>query len=154
MMSDLVENISKIHNNTFIFAPLIVEFFKNTEPASKNILLAYLVLPLVLHEKSQDFLFKASTRSSINTLKRSKETLYGLPERVHRYKEVTNICIQYAIDNYYIKINDDLSIEVLDSKIVTVRNLEKALKASSNLHKVFKGFDVVAIYRLLGVKEL
>ena len=35
-----------------------------------------------------------------------------------------------------------------------VENLNQSFKASSNLHKIFRDLDVVAIYRLLGVKEL
>jgi hypothetical protein len=53
-----------------------------------------------------------------------------------------------------IKISENLIVEVLITKNNTVENLKESLKASSNLHKIFRDLDVVAIYRLLGVKEL
>ncbi len=53
-----------------------------------------------------------------------------------------------------IKISGNLIVEVLTTENKTVENLNKSLKASSNLHKIVRDLDVVAIYRLLGVKEL
>ena len=52
-----------------------------------------------------------------------------------------------------IKINENLIVEVLMIENKTVGNLKESLKASSNLYKVFRDLDVVAIYRLLGVKS-
>lgn len=153
-MSRLVDNISKIHNNPFVLTPLIIGFYNNTEPRPNDILLAYLILPLVLHEESKHSLAYAKVTSSTQSFKRKKENLYGLAGRVESYKDLTNKCIQYAIDNKYIKINKNLSVEVIKKEITTIGSLEKSLRASSNLHKVFRDLDVVSIYRLLGVKEL
>lgn len=153
-MSKFTDSIYQIHNNPFVLAPLFVEFFRHIQPKSKNILLAYLVLPLVLHEDSRQSLFHAKTTSSIHTFNNKKENLFGLHERIRLYKNLTNQCIQYAIDNQMIKINENLIVEVLITKNKTVENLKESLKASSNLYKVFRDLDVVAIYRLLGVKEL
>ncbi len=153
-MSKFVDSIYQIHNNPFVLAPLFVEFFRHIQPKSKNILLAYLVLPLVLHENSKQSLVHARTTSSIHTFNNKKENLFGLHERIRLYKDLTNQCIQYAIDNQMIKINENLIVEVLLTKNETVENLKESLKASSNLYKVFRDLDVVAIYRLLGVKEL
>lgn len=153
-MSKFVDSIYQIHNNPFVLAPLFVEFFRHIQPKFKNILLAYLVLPLVLHEDSKQSLVHAKTTSSIHTFNNKKENLFGLHERIRLYKDLTNQCIQYAIDNQMIKINENLIVEVLITKNKTVENLKKSLIASSNLHKVFRDLDVVAIYRLLGVKDL
>lgn len=153
-MSKFVDSIYQIHNNPFVLAPLFVEFFRHIQPKFNNILLAYLVLPLVLHEDSKQSLVHAKTTSSIHTFNNKKENLFGLHERIRLYKDLTNQCIQYAIDNQMIKINENLIVEVLITKNKTVENLKKSLIASSNLHKVFRDLDVVAIYRLLGVKDL
>lgn len=153
-MSKFVDSIYQIHNNPFVLAPLFVEFFRNIQPKFKNILLAYLVLPLVLHEDSKQSLVHAKTTSSIHTFNNKKENLFGLHERIRLYKDLTNQCIQYAIDNQMIKINENLIVEVLIKENKTVENLKESLKASSNLHKIFRDLDVVAIYKLLGVKEL
>jgi|SRR5665648_124404 len=153
-MSKIADSIYQIHNNPFVLTPLFVEFFRHIQPKPKNILFAYLVLPLVLHEDSKKWLFRAKTTSSIHTFSNKTENMFGLQERIRLYKDLTNQCIQYAIDNQMIKISGNLIVEVLTTENKTVGNLKESLKASSNLHKIFKDLDVVAIYRLLGVKEL
>jgi len=153
-MSQIVNNIYKIHNNPFVLTPLILEFFKYSQPKPKDILLAYLILPLVLYETSRKFLVLARTTSSLITFSKKKENFFGLPKRVEEYKEITNQCIQYAIDNKIIQINNELTVEILIDDSTTMKNLEQELKASSKLDKIFKDLDVVAIYKLLGLKEL
>ena len=153
-MSKFADSIYQVHNNPFVLAPLFVEFFRYIQTTPKNILLAYLVLPLVLHEDSKQSLVRARNTSSIHTFSEKKENLFGLPDRVRLYKDLTNQCLQYAIDNQIIKINENLIVKVLTTKNKIVENLNESLKASSNLHKVFRDLDAVAIYRLLGVKEL
>ncbi len=153
-MSKFADSIYQVHNNPFVLAPLFVEFFRYIQTTPKNILLAYLVLPLVLHEDSKQSLVRARNTSSIHTFSEKKENLFGLPDRVRLYKDLTNQCLQYAIDNQMIKINENLIVKVLTTKNKIVENLNESLKASSNLHKVFRDLDAVAIYRLLGVKEL
>lgn len=158
-MNKFIDSVYKIHNNPFVFTPLIVAFYENLEQKQKNILLAYLVLPLVLNERSKQTLQTVRTTSNIHTFMDSKdkskrENIFGLPERIKNYKEITNQCIQHAIDNQWIKVNNDLSIEFLKKVDDKVENLNQSFKASSNLHKIFRDLDVVTIYRLLGVKEL
>lgn len=153
-MSKFADSIYQVYNNPFVLAPLFIEFFRYIQPKPKNILLAYLVLPLVLHKDSKHSLVRARNTSSIHTFSNKKENLFGLQERVRLYKDLTNQCLQYAIDNQIIKINENLIVEVLTTENKIVENLKKSLKASSNLHKVFRDLDVVAIYRLLGVKGL
>ena len=157
-MNKFVDSTYQIHNNPFVLAPLFVEFFRHIQPKSKNMLLAYLVLPLVLHEDSKQWLVNAKITSSIHTFsnkkRNEKDNLFGLQERVQRYKDLTNQCLQYAIDNRMININRNLIVEVLTTKNKTVENLNDSLKASSNLHKIFKDLDIVTIYKLVGVMEV
>jgi len=158
-MNKFIDSVYKIHNNPFVLTPLIVTFYEQLEKKPNNILLAYLVLPLVLNERSKLTLQTARTTSSIHTFidssdKSKRENVFGLPERIQNYKETTNQCIQYAIDNQWISVREDLSIEYLKKIDNKVENLNQSFQASSNLHKIFKDLDVVAIYRLLGVKEL
>lgn len=158
-MNKFIDNVSKIHNNPFIFTPLIVVFYEKLGKKPKNILLAYLVLSLVLNERSKQTLQNVNSRSSIHSFidskdKAKRQNVFGLPDRIKNYKEITNQCIQHAIDNQWIRVNEDLSIEFLKKVENKVENLNQSFKASSNLHKIFRDLDVVAIYRLLGVKEL
>ena len=53
-MSKYVNSVYKLNNNIFVLAPLFVSFYKNLKPNPKNLLLSYLVLPLVLYKTSQE----------------------------------------------------------------------------------------------------
>lgn len=158
-MSKYVDSIYKINNNIFVLAPLFVVFYKNLKPTPKNLLLSYLVLPLILYKTSQQKIKSSNSRSSIFSFLNSKEktkreNVYGLPKRVQEYKEISNQCILYAINNGWLKLNEDLSITVLKEQKNNIHNLDDAFKASSKLCNVFQELDVIAIYRQLGVKGL
>jgi hypothetical protein len=154
MMSKFINNIYRIHNNPFALTPLIIEFFRNIQPKPKNILLAYLVLPLTLNEVSRSNLKKAKSNSTIHTFCNKNENFFGLQTRIQAYKIMTNKCIQYAVDNELLNVNKDLSVEILCDPMIIADGLKDSAKASSNLYKIFKELDVVVIYRLLGIKGL
>lgn len=155
-MSRMIDSIYKVNNNPFIFAPLVMEFYKFTESRPKDILLSYLILPLVLYETSKNSLNYSNTNSSISTFSRKKENLYGLGSRLNKYKDITNKCIQYLIDNKYLYLDENLSVKIVnsDKKLYCVTSLGSELKSSGKLNKVFKDYSVVEIYKLLGIKEL
>lgn len=77
----------------------------------------------------------------------------GLPDRIAEYKRITNLCIQHSIDNKLIKIND-MQIEVIGNVAYSSPDLQAAIKAANNLSKIFNSYDVVSIYKLLGIKRL
>lgn len=158
-MSKYVDSVYKINNNVFVLAPLFVAFYQHLKPSPKNLLLSYLVLPLVLYKTSQQKIKTSKSTSSIFSFLNSKEetkreNVYGLPKRVQEYKEITNQCILYAIENGWLKLNDDLSVVVLKVQKNNIVSLEDAFKASSKLCNIFQDLDVVSIYRQLGVKQL
>jgi hypothetical protein len=48
-LSKIVENLNILYNNPFILTPIIVKFYENYEgKQSRDMLLSYLILPLVL----------------------------------------------------------------------------------------------------------
>ena len=97
-MSELIENISTLQNNTFILTPLLVSFYKNLKPTKKNILLAYFVFPLVLNKDFIEKIQRITTSSSLSRIIKDKDIMAGFEERFYYYKEQTNKCLQYAID--------------------------------------------------------
>ncbi|MCG3689103.1 three component ABC system middle component [Aliarcobacter butzleri] len=158
-MSKYVNSVYKLNNNIFVLAPLFVSFYKNLKPNPKNLLLSYLVLPLVLYKTSQEKIKNSNKTSSVFTFLDSKDkdkraNVYGLPKRVQEYREITNQCILYAIENKWLKLNDDLSVIILEEQKNSISSLDDAFKASSKLCNIFQDLDVVSIYRQLGVKEL
>lgn len=153
-MSKLIENISTLQSNIFILTPILVSFYRNLQPKDKNILLAYFVFPLVLNS---DFLEKITTVSRASRLSRitnDKEIMAGFEERFEYFKDITNHCIQYALECGYIKINDDLSVTVLvDNNLQIDCRLSKSINLASQLHKIFTR-NVINTYYAFGIYKL
>ena len=153
-MSKLIENISTLQSNIFILTPILVSFYRNLQPKDKNILLAYLVFPLVLNS---DFLEKITTVSRASRLSRitnDKEIMAGFEERFEYFKDITNHCLQYALECGYIKINDDLSVTVLvDNNLKIDCRLSKSINLASQLHKIFTR-NVINTYYAFGIYKL
>lgn len=153
-MSKLIENISTLQSNIFILTSILVSFYRNLQPKDKNILLAYFVFPLVLNS---DFLEKITTVSRASRLSRitnDKEIMAGFEERFEYFKDITNHCLQYALECGYIKINDDLSVTVLvDNNLQIDCRLSKSINLASQLHKIFTR-NVINTYYAFGIYKL
>lgn len=153
-MSKIIENIFTLQSNIFILTPILVSFYRNLQPKDKNILLAYFVFPLVLNS---DFLEKITTVSRASRLSRitnDKEIMAGFEERFEYFKDITNHCLQYALECGYIKINDDLSVTVLvDNNLQIDCRLSKSINLASQLHKIFTR-NVINTYYAFGIYKL
>lgn len=153
-MSKLIENISTLQSNIFILTPILISFYRNLQPKDKNILLAYFVFPLVLNS---DFLEKITTVSRASRLSRitnDKEIMAGFEERFEYFKDITNHCLQYALECGYIKINDDLSVTVLVNNNLQIDcRLSQSINLASQLHKIFTR-NVINTYYAFGIYKL
>ena len=163
-MSKFSNSISSLFNNPIVFTPLFTQFYSTLNPQPKNILLSYFVLPLVLTHQTKNWLLNCNKTSSFNTFskiddknnpkKTKHDNLFGLPERIHKYKDMTNLCLQYAFDNEWLKLNDDLTITVIKKATNQIDILNVSYKASGKICNIFYELDVVKIYTALGVKRL
>ncbi|MBV4228800.1 hypothetical protein KSZ12_23655 [Parabacteroides distasonis] len=133
---------------------LILSFYKNYKGEYNDILLSYLIFPLTLHTPSCENIKGANSRSRLVKLTDDKDSIAGLPDRVAVYKDLTNLCLQYAIDNELIEIVDMRVKVKVCSSIQTSPDLKKSIKAASKLSILFGTLDVVSIYKLLGIKQL
>lgn len=153
-MSNFVDNIIVLKTNVFALTPVLVSFFRNLKRKGNNVLLSYFVFPIVLDNKCKDKLKNLRTTSSLNKVTRDKEIMAGFEERFVFYKDITNRCIQYAVECNYIKLNDDLSVSVVaDNSLFTDTIFSDSLKLACDLHKIFTK-DVINIYYEFGIKML
>jgi len=153
-MRNAIESYAVIHNNPFILAPLLELFYAVLPRKPKNVLLSYLVLPLVLYPPSRSFLTNAIASSSIRTMGKERERFYGLSERVEEYKVLTNLCMQHAIDLAAVRVEEDLSVQVIGSGPAVSLCPGTSAKAAGKLGKLLAPYEIPAIYRSLGVKRL
>ena len=153
-MSKLIENISTLRSNVFVLTPILVAFYKNLQPKDKNILLAYFVFPLVLNSDFLDTITTISKASRLSRITNNKEIMAGFEERFEYFKDITNHCLQYALECEYIKINDDLSVSVLaDHTLQTDSNLAKRINLASQLHKIFTR-NIINTYYAFGIYKI
>ena len=150
-----IEYLYTLYNNIFAYTPLLHSFYEEYIGQDKDVLLSYLILPLVLNETSRNKLVKLTARSSLFTFCKYEECIIGLPERIKQYKAVTNDCIQYGVDRGLFTVSDSLHIEV--SKLENSENFivdNDKIKAEKKIAMILKSFDIPTIYRNLGVAEL
>lgn len=150
-----IEYLYTLYNNIFAYTPLLHSFYEEYIGQDKDILLSYLILPLVLNETSRNKLVKLTARSSLFTFCKYEECIIGLPERIKQYKAVTNDCIQYGVDSGLFTVSDSLHIEVfeLEKTEKFIVDSDK-IKAAKKIAMILKSYDIPTIYRNLGVAEL
>ena len=154
-MSDAISHIEVLHNNPFVFAALFPRFYENLGKKPKSLLLAYLVLPLALRLASRQFLKNANRRSSVRTMVKRHEVLYGLPSWIEAYRQYANASIQYLIDQGVLTITEDLNVLMcanssLDDQLCPM----DSATAAGRLGVLLAPYDVPTAYRLLGITEL
>jgi hypothetical protein len=154
-MEKIVDNILIIRNNIFVLTPLLVSFYKNYQGRKNDLLLSYLILPVVLNQKCIESLQNINVKSNLIKLVSNKECMAGFSDRFEFYEQITNQCIQYAIDCGYIRILENLQVQVINDEIQSIDPaLAASMNLSSKLFKLFKSLDIVHIYYAFGIKSL
>lgn len=153
-MGSTLRHISTIESNIFTLTPILVAFYKNMPKRKRNLLYVYLLFPLVLHKPSERLKTLIST-SRINRITEDIDIMAGFHNRLKFYKNITNNCIQYAIECGALVI-DTNEMTLSPGKEITMYcnpKLNNALKVASLLPKVFKQ-DVVTTYIQLGIYQI
>ena len=153
-MSKFVDNIFTIHNNIFSLTPIIISFYKNYRSREKDILLAYFILPIALNPDIVDEIKNITVKSNLTRLVTNKKFMAGFQDRFKQFQQITNDCLQYAVDCKYIEVDNKMSIKVTNKDILyTDNSLNNAVNLASKLPKMFT-LDVINTYYVFGIKGL
>lgn len=153
MMSTAADHLYTLHRNAFALAPVIQSFYLDRAPMEKDVLLSYLVLPLVSFPAMQEYLHTANRTSSIRTMTSESSRLVGLSLRISEYEPITNKALLILRSDESLQLNDDLSVRVSENR--HSENADpKMLRYARQLAMVFRNESVVTIYRMLGLKSL
>lgn len=153
-MSKFVDNIFTIHNNIFSLTPIIISFYKNYRSREKDILLAYFILPIALNPDVLDEIKNVTVKSNLTRLVTNKRFMAGFQDRFQQFQQITNDCLQYAIDCKYIEVDKKMSVKVTNKDILyTDSSLDSAVNLASKLPKMFT-LDVINTYYAFGIKGL
>jgi Family of unknown function (DUF6521) len=153
-VSTAVECFAALHYSPFVLGPLFEVFYEREIVQPRNVLLAYLVLPLTLYPPSRDFLKNAKSNSSLRTLCGNPERLYGLANRVEEFRSLTHKSLQVCCDSGGITIDLDVSVKYVRRTLDPLPSPTDSLRAAEKLGGVFGHLDIPAIYRFLGIKRL
>ncbi len=153
MSLNAADHIYTLRRTPFALAPIIHSFYDHWDPTEKDILLSYLVLPLVTYKPLRQFLHYAGKNSSIRTLMQEPKRILGLESRIEEYKPITNASLLILTSEQNFKINEDMSVAP-QGKIRTENADAQLLKYARKLAVVFAGENVVSAYRSLGLKSL
>lgn len=152
-MSRAIESFATIYNNPFIFVPLFAEFYASLGAQPKGLLASYVVLPLCLHADSRRFFANAKSTSTLHSFVRDRSRLHGLPERVKRYRDLTHTTLQHGFNLDSLRLEDDLSITARAPQSSDFCPVNSAV-AARKLGKIVAPFDMVTLYRVLGIQSL
>lgn len=153
MTTQASEHLYTLHRTPFALAPVVQSFYQDWEPVEKDILLSYLILPIVTYTPMQFFLKNARRNSSVRTMTSNSNRLVGLAMRVEEFKPITNAALLILAAEKRLEITSELSVR--SNKKPHAINADKALlRYSQKLAMVLSNENVVSIYRMLGLKSL
>lgn len=153
MTTQVSDYLYTLHRTPFALAPVIQSFYQHWEPVDKDILLSYLILPLVTYKPMHAFLHRARRDSSVRTMASDASRLIGLAMRVEEFKPITNAVLLILTAENSLEITPELSVRSIQ-KPRSVNSDQALLKYSQKLAMVLSGESVVSIYRMLGLKSL
>jgi Family of unknown function (DUF6521) len=149
-----IEHYVTLTRSPLLLVPIIESFFQAISPSKKNILLGYLVLPIVLYPASSNFLRTATSKSSIRTFCNDRSRLAGLAQRVAELRRTSSLAMQNSIDCERLILHRDLSMEFKEHQSNYMMGMQKNIKAAKRLASILDPYDVPTVYRLLGVNKL
>ncbi|QXG45609.1 three component ABC system middle component [Pseudomonas viridiflava] len=153
MTTQVSDHLYTLHRTPFALAPVIQNFYQHWDPVEKDVLLSYLILPLVTYKPMHAFLHRARRDSSLRTMASDSERLIGLALRVEEFKPITNASLLILAAEKSLEITPELSVLPV-RKPQSVNSDKSLLRYSEKLAMVLSGENVVSIYRMLGLKSL
>ena len=150
----LNQDLQVIKYNIFSLAPIIMSFYKECYTKQDNILLSYIIIPLVFSRKWNDTLLNTQKRSNlIHWIKENKIPIEGLSARIMFLRDYPSSALQYCFDMKWAFIDDNNNIILTENRewdISPNNNMKSATK--NNL--VFKDMTVTQIYSSLGINKI
>lgn len=153
MSNKVSDHIYTLHRTPFVCAPVIQSFYRNWEPIERDILLSYLILPLVTYKPMHTFLKGARRDSSVRTMASDASRLVGLAMRVQEFKPITHAALLILAAEKSMEITPELSVRSIKNPH-EVNSDKTLLRYSQKLAMVLSGENVVSIYKMLGLKSL
>lgn len=153
-MKTIDKDLQSIKYNAFSLAPLLLSFFKECQVSNDNVLLAYLVLPLIYSEKWSCMNYRINSNSDIrNWIVQDKMPTNGLTERMYFFRDFTTTVLQYCFDRKWAVLDSNNNVKVRNIKEWD-KPTDTTVKYASKINNLFHGMSVAQIYSSLGIDKL
>lgn len=148
-----IDHYVQLTSSPMILHGLFGTFYRYQVERPKNILLAYLVLPIITHGDSMGFLKNARSSSSLRSFCKKKEHIIGLEKRMRDYRSDTTRCIQLMIDLRVAVIKTDLSVRMRDDAYASPL-LPDLVRCAKNLSTILTPYSIPETFTYLGIRAL
>jgi hypothetical protein len=156
MIANQVDCFDTLFNNPFLLSPVLPAFYAAYGNRDKNILLSYLVLPLVLPPASRNALVHLNLKSSMRTFLKKRERVYGLAKNIAAYRRLTNNILQHNVDSGLLTISQRAALAPASAGKSYLNGICPAdiLKAAGKLGVICRPHSIPAIFLQFGIKHL
>ncbi len=153
MKMNAVEHLFTLQHSPILLAPYLHQFYTHLPQRERNLLLSYLVLPMILYPPMQAYLLQARKTSNLRTMCAEQSRLVGLTYQVNQFKSQTNSAILILQAAECIEITHELSVKTIST--VNSNNANPLyLNAAQRLAILLSEDEIPFIYRTLGFKTL
>jgi len=150
-MSNIISDVVKIKYNSFTLAPAMLSYYETCQVKQDNILMMYLLFPVVLNSDWILKLPRVQSRSRLETwVKDNKLHIEGLSERMATFQHLTETTLQYCIDMEYVKLDENNNVTVVNNPY----GKGYFMDAATRLTKLIGKSSPAKIYATLGIREL
>lgn len=152
-ISNPAEHLYTLQRSPYSMAPIIHQFYEESTPRERDVLLSFLVLPMVLFPPMRTFIINSNKKSSLRTLCQDQRRLAGLTTRVQELKSLTQASVLVLTAERGIEITPELSVKSI-RPVQMVNTNSTYLETGRKLANLFSSVDITSIYRTLGFKSL
>lgn len=150
-MSNIISDVVKIRYNSFTLAPAMLSYYQTCQVKQDNILLMYLLFPVMLNSDWIHSLPRVQSRSRLETwVKDNKLHIEGLSERMTTFRVLTETTLQYCIDMGYVELDGKNNVKVMSNPFERGYFMD----AATRLTKLIGDSTPAKIYATLGIREL
>lgn len=151
-MSNIISDVVKIKFNSFTLAPAMLSYYENCQVRQDNVLLLYLLFPVVLNSNWIEGSPIVQKRSRLESwVKDNKIHVEGLPERITTFQRLSETTLQYCIDMEYVAVDEKNNVVVKNNPF---KNKGKFSESAVRLTKLIGNYSPAKVYATLGIKEL
>lgn len=148
-----IDHLFTLQRSPIALAPVIHHFYQLSKARERDVLLSYLVLPLVLYPPMRSFLVNANVTSCLRTMCDKRERLVGLVDRVEQFKPLTHAALLVLTTEGSITFTDRMSVNSV-GEVRRANAKPELINAAKGLATICADEELITVYRMLGVKSL